>query len=229
MKREGFAVYMVMVPIVVFLAIAVAPAQAQQASKRERLQEIENYIANRRQAMNRYYQNQINELTLRAEKRSKQLEQAEEDRLEKTDLYRKTRHLDEYGFVPEQTLLSDEEVAQSETDGVQRNKQVAVRLEMGINDLEKCKQLTLQRLQGLEEQLRDDVLKPEPEPTYGVVTGIVYSDEQPLALVDGQVVREGQTVHGVRVVKILRRTVEFEKGDTKWEQRVRQTADSRWQ
>lgn len=100
---------------------------------------------------------------------------------------------------------------------------------MGIENIEKQKQFALQKLKEFEEQLSNDVLKPKPDPTRGVVTGIVYSDEQPLALVDGQIVHKGDSVHGAKVVEILPQTVEFEKDDTRWKQRVRQSADPCWE
>lgn len=229
MRREGFAVYMFIVVAGVSLAISTYPAEAQQANKQKQLKEVETYIANRRKAIDRHYQSQITELTLREEKHSQEVEQAEKASLDKTDLFRKTRHLDEHGFVPKDSLLSDKDVAQAKTQVEQKKKQVATRLQMGIENIEKQKQFALQKLKEFEEQLSDDVFKPKPDPTRGVVTGIVYSDEQPLALVDGQVVHKGDSVHGAKVVEILPQTVEFEKDDTRWKQRVRQSANPTWE
>ncbi|MHC4158848.1 MAG: hypothetical protein ACYS18_12460 [Planctomycetota bacterium] len=49
----------------------------------------------------------------------------------------------------------------------------------------------------------------------GMVTGIMYNPENPCAIVHGEVVHEGDTVEGYRVVKIRREEVEFEKdGET---------------
>ena len=55
---------------------------------------------------------------------------------------------------------------------------------------------------------------------YGVVTGILYSIENSSAIVDGEIVREGDVIHGVEVVKIHMTTVEFEKNHNRWKQRV---------
>jgi hypothetical protein len=41
--------------------------------------------------------------------------------------------------------------------------------------------------------------KPKP----GTVTGIFYAAESPSAVIDGQVVKEGDTIRGVKVVKDL--------------------------
>ncbi len=45
----------------------------------------------------------------------------------------------------------------------------------------------------------------------GMVTGIMYNQENPCAIVCGEVVHEGDIVEGCRVVEIRREEVEFEK------------------
>ena len=52
------------------------------------------------------------------------------------------------------------------------------------------------------------------------LTGILYSDN-PLAIVDGEMAKEGDTINGTKVVKIHRGEVEFEKDGEKWTQQVR--------
>lgn len=52
------------------------------------------------------------------------------------------------------------------------------------------------------------------------LTGILYSDD-PLAIVDGEIAKEGDTINGTKVVKIHRDEVEFEKDGEKWTQQVR--------
>jgi len=63
----------------------------------------------------------------------------------------------------------------------------------------------------------------------GMVTGILYTIENSSAVVDGQVVHEGDTIYGVKVVKIERSTVEFKKHGDRWRQRVRQRPSPYWQ
>lgn len=53
-----------------------------------------------------------------------------------------------------------------------------------------------------------------------IVTGISYEEDEPLALIGTQIVREGDQVFGATVVKINRNSVEFEMGDKKWTQEV---------
>lgn len=45
---------------------------------------------------------------------------------------------------------------------------------------------------------------------YGVVTGVLYSDKL-TAVIDREIVHEGNMIRGVKVVKIHRDKVEFEK------------------
>ena len=45
----------------------------------------------------------------------------------------------------------------------------------------------------------------------GVVTGIIYNAENPSAIVCGEVVHEGDVVHGYKVLKIHREKVELNK------------------
>jgi hypothetical protein len=45
----------------------------------------------------------------------------------------------------------------------------------------------------------------------GMVTGIMYNPENPCAIIGGEVVYEGETIGGYRVIKIHRDRVELEK------------------
>lgn len=45
----------------------------------------------------------------------------------------------------------------------------------------------------------------------GMVTGIMYNQENPCAIVYGEVVHEGDTIRGYKVVEIRREEIEFEK------------------
>lgn len=71
--------------------------------------------------------------------------------------------------------------------------------------------------------------KQEPEQTVqiwpaqmGIVTGILYSEENPSAVIDKDIVHEGDSVHGVKVVKIHQEEVEFEKAGKRWVQKVKE-------
>lgn len=66
--------------------------------------------------------------------------------------------------------------------------------------------------------------KAEP----GTVTGILYTQESPSAVIDGRVVREGDTIQGVTVLKIHKAEVEFHRNYKVWKQRVGQRPNPAW-
>ena len=63
----------------------------------------------------------------------------------------------------------------------------------------------------------------------GVVTGILYVLEDSSAVVDNQVVRQGDSIYGVRIVSIEKFTVEFNKNGYRWKQRVRENPNPAWE
>jgi len=52
------------------------------------------------------------------------------------------------------------------------------------------------------------------------VKGIVYSQDRPSAVIGSEIVREGDRILDVTVIKINKDSVEFEKGGKKWTQKV---------
>ena len=52
------------------------------------------------------------------------------------------------------------------------------------------------------------------------LTGILYTDDNPLAIVDGKIVGEGDVVGDAKVFKIHRDNVEFERSGKRWVQRL---------
>ncbi len=52
------------------------------------------------------------------------------------------------------------------------------------------------------------------------LAGIFYVEGNAAAIVDGKVVKEGDVVNGVRILKIHRHEVEFQKSDRKWTQKM---------
>lgn len=52
------------------------------------------------------------------------------------------------------------------------------------------------------------------------LTAILYTEDNPLAVVDGQIVHEGDVIGGVTVVKIHKHKVEFEESDRMWTQHM---------
>ncbi|MFH1371917.1 MAG: trypsin-like peptidase domain-containing protein [Planctomycetota bacterium] len=62
--------------------------------------------------------------------------------------------------------------------------------------------------------------KQEIEIDIGIVTAIMHVDGTPLAVIDGVILREGQSIRQVKVVKINSDSVEFEYDGTRWSQQV---------
>lgn len=52
------------------------------------------------------------------------------------------------------------------------------------------------------------------------LTAILYSEDKPLAMIDGKIAKEGDIIEGVKVVKINKNDVELEKDGVKWTQRA---------
>ena len=52
------------------------------------------------------------------------------------------------------------------------------------------------------------------------VTGILYSEDNPSAIIGGAIMREGDMIDDVKVVKIRKNIVEFEKNGEKWTQEM---------
>jgi len=54
---------------------------------------------------------------------------------------------------------------------------------------------------------------------YEPVTGIIYSEDKPSAILGGRIIHEGDTHHGVTIVKIHKDKVEFKAKNRRWTQR----------
>ena len=63
---------------------------------------------------------------------------------------------------------------------------------------------------------------------FGKVTAISYTSTKPSAIVDVQIVHEGDILHGVKVIKIHKDKVEFEINGQKWAQQVKDTPNPYW-
>jgi hypothetical protein len=61
------------------------------------------------------------------------------------------------------------------------------------------------------------------------VNGILYSEDNPTALIGHQIVHEGDDVDGVSVIKVHKDKVEFAKNGRKWTQAVGETPKTYWQ
>jgi hypothetical protein len=62
----------------------------------------------------------------------------------------------------------------------------------------------------------------------GQVTGIIHSDDKPSAVIGSSLVHEGDTLYGVRIVKVNSNNVEFEMDGQTWSQRLREKPSKHW-
>jgi len=186
--------------------------------------------AKKSKAVEDAYDSEIAELRLRTESAVKEVNEAEKADIAKAEAVKRNRYREELGYVPSDKILSAGEVNAVEKDRAQKEKAVRAKLDSEVKRLEERKTRALQTKSAGSERRGDTGQRlPMPAPAKGTVTGIVYTDKGGAALVDGEIVRENDTIHDVKVVKILPETVEFEKNGNRWKQRVSQTAEMFWQ
>lgn len=100
--------------------------------------------------------------------------------------------------------------------------------EIEMEESVEFKEWDLQRT-SLKGRLRENVVTTKREATHGVIGGIVYTKDNPSAIIDSKLLKEGQTIHGVKIIKIHEAAVEFEKDSRRWTQKTGETADKFWQ
>jgi hypothetical protein len=176
------------------------------------------------------YDSEITELRLRTEAAVKEVNEAQKAELAKAEAVKRNRYLEELGYVPSDKVLSDEEVGSAEKQRAEKEKAVRARMDSEFKRLEAVKARAPEsKSAGTEGRGEAGQRLLKPAPAKGTVTGIVFTDKGGAALVDGEIVRENDAIHDVKVVKILSDTVEFAKGANRWKQRVRQTPAMFWQ
>jgi hypothetical protein len=84
------------------------------------------------------------------------------------------------------------------------------------------------QLADLETKLKDNVLNPPKPGPEGMVSGIVYSQDKPSAIVGSQVVHPGEKIGKVRVTAISPDSVEFERSGKRWTQGVGDKPGAEW-
>lgn len=240
MQKKSLIVWMF---IVVVMLSGVANAAADK-NRQEQLEEIEKYISQQRQKIEDSYIGKSTDLRLRAEEEIKLLEVADKAIYRPLDVQAEVAEtvlqINGYENVPYGRFEVATEVcgfitspkrfavAQSRISEVKND--ILAKCEFGAIRLEKQKRYALTvGLPELERKLKENVLAAKPKPTHGVITGIVYAEENPSAIIDGQIVHEGDTIHNVTVVKIHRDKIEFEKNDKKRKQKVQETPKAFWQ
>ncbi len=134
-----------------------------------------------------------------------------------------------YGLFEPKTETPAQRLAVALSRIAKRKNDILSRSEFEALNLKRQKEYALTfGFAKLEKRSKENAITPKPKATHGLVKGIVYSSEKPSAVVDHKIVHEGETIHGVAVVKIYKHKVEFEKNGKKWEQKVQQTPEAYW-
>lgn len=94
-----------------------------------------------------------------------------------------------------------------------------------LSDLEKEKKLALA---SIRHQASKEPAQPIAPKAPGTVTGILSSDGGPLTIINGNVFSEGQSINGVKVIKINQDSVEFENAGSHWSQKVNEPPSINW-
>ncbi|MBN2183182.1 MAG: hypothetical protein JW715_14820 [Sedimentisphaerales bacterium] len=68
----------------------------------------------------------------------------------------------------------------------------------------------------------------ETRSSKGMVKGILYTGIDSSVMIDNQVLKEGDTIYGTKVVKIYPKKVEFEKDGKRWTQRICEYPNPAW-
>jgi hypothetical protein len=237
---------------------AVAKQPEQKEQNRQQLEDIEKYISQRRLEIEDYYRGQLVEISQRAQAEIRMLEVADKavyaGLAEQAEVAKVVLHIDSFGYQAPWYLVAETErmlqlrndcesygdfedsfqnpsklFAVAHSQITERKNRILEDLEWEVVKLEQRKQYALTTgLAQLEKQLKEDAIKPKPEATQGLVTGILYSADKPSAAVDHKVVHQGDTIHGVTVVKIFRDKVVFEKKGRGWDQKVQEKPGAYW-
>lgn len=239
------------------LLALVLQCQAAQAQV-EGDEDIDKYVSRLRRQVEKSYEYRMLELKQRAESEIRLLDVADKGRYAslaaQAEAAKTVLHVNTYGYrapwyrkakiermlqlkgdfepVPRfahELKYSSKRFAVAQTRIAERKNRILAKLQCEAIDLEKQKQYALTTGLGeLEKRLKAGLLAPEPKSPRGVVTGIVYSEDKPSAIIERDVVHEGQTIRGVKVVKIQKSRVEFDKQGQKWSQAVGELANAAW-
>jgi hypothetical protein len=221
MRTNAF--HFMAIGVVTTLMLVAVPARTQEPKSltnlNEQLKSIDEYISKSREQTERYYAARLGALKLRADKEIRQLEETEKGKLVTAGEMKKRQYFEDYGVILRDGLYSKEEIDSTDKQIAARKQYIVANMELDIQYLEKQKTYDLTvRLPSLEAQLKENLLTPKPEPLRGTVTGILYSNEKQLALINREIVTTGDVLYGVKIVRILQDAVEFEKGGKVWKQ-----------
>lgn len=249
MKKIALAILVFVVTIVFWGVVNAAADQKKDelpSKGQSNPEEIKKDVLRRQQAIEYYYQSRLTELQLRSQKKIELLDVAGKafnsslaaqakvaEAVLDINGYRYGRQAQDRSFdhglqntldkAPDRFVIAQSRVVETKNDILADLERKSLRLEKQKNHA-----LTVGLANYEERLIEGNTIKPKPKPTHGVVTGILYLEENPSAIIDGTVVYKGDEIHDVKVVDIQQNSVEFEKNGKGWNQKVRETAKKRW-
>lgn len=202
--------------------------------------ETQIYISERRQAIEDYYTGRLTELRTRAQANIRMLEIAEKPKLNcvgldewaefaETILQINGCENQPYGLFESANKTPAERLAIALSRITKRKSDILADLEWQTIKLERQKNYGLTAgLDKLEKRVEANLQITEPEKTTGIIAGIIFSSDDPIAIIDDTIVRQTETIKGAKVVKIYTDRVEFEKNGRTWSQQIREVQENYW-
>jgi hypothetical protein len=202
--------------------------------------QTEESLSETNQAIENYYCDRLTELRLRAQADIRLLEVAQQPMPEWIGLDQWSEFAEAILRINDVQTVSNDLFKNSTAGPAQRLATTLSRIAEKKNDIlddMEWQTLKLKRLKNyaltaglarLEKQQKDNSLETQPAVTLGLVTGIIYSDDNPVAIIDGTVVKQNGQIHGARIVKIQTDSVEFDKSGRTWTQHVREIQQANW-
>jgi hypothetical protein len=238
---------MKMSPLFLICMLIVLPSQAANEQAKMSVQqsvqttEIEKYISGRRKAIENYYTDRLTELRLRAHADIRLLEIAEQPKPDCTVLNEWADFVDEilqingidngyHKLDRASTASPAERLATGLSRIAKRKNDILSEMQWQTVSLERQKNYALtEGFEKFRNRISENLLNTKPQTTNGVITGIIYSANDPISIIDGTIVRQNENIHGVKIVKIHEDRVEFEKNGRTWTQKIREIQKDNWQ
>ncbi len=232
---------LILIPFCLFV-VFISNAADGQVGVQQQVQsaQVQKQITNYRKSVEDYYSNKITELRLQMQTQIRLLEIAELPKPEWMSLSEWTRFIE---AVVKMNGLDDklsgrfkivsksyaERLAAAYGRLTERKSDILNKFEWEAARLNKQMEYALATgLNEYQERLNMEEIPEKPQHTLGVVAGILYAEDSSTALIDGEILREGQFIHGVKLVSIHKDKVEFEKNNKKWDQKVQQRLETYW-
>jgi len=128
------------------------------------------------------------------------------------------------GLEEEIKTLLEEITAERKWTIEQRFDSILTWLQDAADAATRKKETSLAALAEYERQLKEAVYeRAEPVAeagSWGLLASILYSARVSSVVIDGRILHEGDTIHGVKIVGINEDAVELAKGDQRWQQKV---------